>query len=79
MPFPTLCLTMVKMGNLERDDGMKRLTGAFFCLLAALCLWRGFQFAREQITDITVLESMLTQEDISSQPSEDGEEPVLKL
>lgn len=30
-------------------------------------------------TDITVLESMLTQEGISSQPSEDGEEPVLKL
>ena len=51
---------MVKMGNLERDDGMKRLTGAFFCLLAALCLWRGFQFAREQITDITVLDALIT-------------------
>ena len=51
---------MVKTGNLERDDGMKRLTGAFFCLLAALCLWRGFQFAREQITDITVLDAVIT-------------------
>lgn len=51
---------MVKMGNLERNDGMKRLTGAFFCLLAALSLWHGFHFFREQITDITVLDAVIT-------------------
>ena len=51
---------MVKMGNLERNDGKKRLTGAFFCLLAALSLWHGFHFFREQITDITVLDAVIT-------------------
>lgn len=51
---------MVKMGDLERNDGMKRLTGAFFCLLAALSLWHGFHFFREQITDITVLDAVIT-------------------
>lgn len=39
---------------------MKRLTGAFFCLLAALSLWHGFHFFREQITDITVLDAVIT-------------------
>ena len=42
---------------------MKRLTGVFFCLLAAFSLWQGFVFAREKIMNITVLDAVITKVD----------------